>query len=208
MHSRMYLSAVAGFLLLFSNSSSAWQEQTTVDNNHSVKVWTQKVEHTNFKAFRGEVQIAAPMQTVFDFISATERSPEWYFNTKSAKLLKRLNEKEFLVYSVTSAPWPVNDRDSVTHIKVDDQTPGQIRIELNAAPNEIPEKNGMVRIPKLEGYWLLQAIDNNHTKVTFEVAAEPGGLIPSCLANSMAYEMPYESLLNLKRLLEKQLVQK
>ncbi|BBP45839.1 cyclase [Thiosulfatimonas sediminis] len=203
MQRKTYLSALGGCMLLFSAQSIAWQEQTTVENNQHVQVWTQSVADTNFKAFRGQVTIAAPMQSVFDFIGATEKSPEWYFKTKSAKLLKQLNAKEFLIYSITTAPWPVSDRDSITRVKVEDELPGEITIRLRAEPEELPPQEGMVRITKLDGYWHLKKLDEEHTEVTLEVAAEPGGLLPSCLANSMAYEMPYESLKNLKRILEK-----
>ncbi|MBN2647323.1 MAG: hypothetical protein JXR44_06015 [Thiotrichales bacterium] len=181
----------------------AWQEQTTVDHQE-VRVWTKKLEHTNFRAFRGEVLIAVPIQQVFDFIADTPKAKDWYFNTLEAKQLKRLDEKRFLIYSVTDAPWPVSDRDSVTQVSIDDRNPEKIIIQLQAQPNALPENPNRVRIQTLNGFWQLEKVSQAQTKVTFEVAAEPGGMLPSCLANSMAVDMPYQSLKNLKAQLEQQ----
>lgn len=198
---RQFMTAAAISLFFYTGMAQAWQEQTTVDNN-DVRVWTKKVENSEFKAFRGEVTIAAPIQQVFDFISDTPKAKEWYFNTLEAKRIKQTGDKQFLIYSVTNAPWPVSDRDSVTQVTVDDAKQDEITITLQAKPDALPLKENKVRITELNGFWKLQKINDNTTRVIFEMAAQPGGLLPSCLANSMAVDMPYKSLTNLKAKLE------
>jgi len=75
-------------------------------------------------------------------------------------------------------------------------------IELTARPNMYPKQDNKIRIPKLEGYWKLVPLDKMKTEVTFQVAAEPGGEIPSWLANAMVIDMPFHTLNNLKERVE------
>ncbi|MFO6080183.1 START domain-containing protein, partial [Pseudomonas aeruginosa] len=47
-----------------------------------------------------------------------------------------------------------------------------------------PEEKGQIRVPKLVGEWKLQPKGQGVTEVTYQVETEPGGSIPSWLANS------------------------
>lgn len=185
----------------FSSSSYAWTLEPT-DESSIVKVWTQAVEGSTFRAFKGQVIIKTPMKEVFSVIKDTDNIPSWYHNTKKAKKLKQISDTQALSYAVTSAPWPVSDRDSVTLSTQKTLENGDYLIELVSKPDTYPKQPGLVRIPKLKGYWKLQATSKDLTTVTFEIAAEPGGEIPSWLANSMVVDMPFYTLSNLKMKLE------
>ncbi|HHT00035.1 MAG TPA: hypothetical protein ENK73_04170 [Thiomicrospira sp.] len=186
---------------LYLPNAFAWQEAET-DEDSPVKVWTQTVENSNFKAFRGQVKINAALTKILDVIRDTANIPKWYHNTIEAKKLNVINEKQSLSYTVTSAPWPVTNRDSVTLVTLKPQENGKYIIELSARPNKYPLQENRIRIPKLEGFWKLVPIKENETEVTLQIAAEPGGEIPSWLANSMVIDMPFYSLSNLKERVE------
>ncbi|WP_319379735.1 START domain-containing protein [Thiomicrorhabdus sp.] len=179
-----------------------WQAQA-VEDGSSVQVWTRAVPGSNFKAFRGEVDISSPLKSVLQTIHQTEKLPEWYHNTIEARKLKTLAPGESINYSVTRAPWPVSNRDSVVHSTTQYQADGSVQIALQAEPNTYPPQDGRIRISKLDGFWKLQPIDASHTKVTLQISAEPGGEIPSWLANAMVVDMPFYTLSNLKHRLEK-----
>lgn len=190
--------------LSWGTSSHAWTLQDT-DSESPVKVWTQAVPDSNFKAFRGQVEISAPLQKVLGVIRDTDNLPKWYHNTTHAKKLKTIDEFSSISYAVTDAPWPVTDRDSVTLSVKKPQPNGEYIIELSARPNAYPEQPDRIRIPKLSGYWKLSPLTAQQTQVTFEIAAEPGGEIPSWLANSMVIDMPFHTLTNLKDRVENEL---
>ena len=69
---------------------------------------------------------------------------------------------------------------------------------MTALPEYSAEVKGVVRIPYLDGFWLLEKIDDNKTKVTYQVHADPGGTIPAWLANATAVNNPYETLRNMR----------
>ncbi len=187
--------------LLWSPCGHAWQLEPT-DDASSVKVWTQPIPGSNFKAFRGEIEIQAPVKTVLKTVTDTESYPEWYHNAKETKILKKLNDRQGLSYSVTDAPWPVSDRDSVTLSTKKSLENGGYLIELQAKPDAYPKQPRLIRIPKLNGFWKLIKLNENSTRVILQISAEPGGKLPSWLVNSTVIDMPYYTLSNLKNRLE------
>ncbi|WP_319557604.1 START domain-containing protein [Thiomicrorhabdus sp.] len=199
----MLISASLSCIVCPSYAATAdWQVQE-VEEGSPVQVWTKEVQGSNFKAFRGEVEIQAPIKSVLQTIHQTDKLPEWYHNTTEARKLKTISDGESINYSVTHAPWPVSNRDSVVHSTTKHQADGSVLITLQAEPNAYPPQEGRIRISKLDGSWKLQPIDDNHTTVTLQIAAEPGGEIPSWLANAMVVDMPFNTLNNLKQRLEK-----
>jgi len=190
-------SLAASLLITLSAPSFAWQLEPT-DESSNVKVWTEVMPSSSFKAFKGEIVINADIQTVFKVITDTANYPKWYHNSKEARTLKKLNDKQSLSYSITSAPWPVSNRDSVTLSTKNRLENGDYLIELKAQPDAYPRQKGLIRIEKMEGYWKLEQQAAEQTKVTLQITAEPGGDLPSWLANSTVVEMPFNSLTNLK----------
>jgi len=188
-------------LISFTNVVQAWELQETEENS-PVKVWTKAVSGSNFKAFRGQIIINASLQQTLAVIKDTENIPKWYHNTAVAKQITVVNTNQSLNYTVTTAPWPVTNRDSVTLVTDKPQANGEYLIELSARPEEYPKQENRIRIPKLEGFWKLVPLADNKTEVTLQIAAEPGGEIPSWLANSMVIDMPFYSLTNLKARIE------
>ncbi len=184
-----------------SFSAQAWQLEIS-EQQPPLKIWTQSVADSDFRAFKGEIMINATVAQVADVITHTEGYPEWYFNSKVAKKLKVINQSQGLTYSISSLPWPVSDRDAVTLSTKSVLANGDIHIQVEARPDLYPIQKDLIRVPKLEGSWKIERTDAQQTKVTLQIAAEPGGSIPSWLANSLVVDMPFYSLSNLKQRVE------
>ncbi|QCU90205.1 START domain-containing protein [Thiomicrorhabdus sediminis] len=187
------------YAIFCCTQARAWQLEIAEPN---LKVWTQAVSHSEFKSFKGTVLIKAPITEVMAFIKDTPNMVNWYHNTIEARRLQKIGEKTWLSYSVTQAPWPVTDRDSVTIVEQQDLAQGY-RLTMQAAPERYPLQANRIRIPKLDGFWLIEKLDANLTQVTLQISAEPGGEIPSWLANALVIDMPYYSLSALKTQIEK-----
>ncbi|MEA3404278.1 MAG: START domain-containing protein [Pseudomonadota bacterium] len=197
-------SLLIGSLSFLSFTCAAWEEQP-IEDGSPVTVWTQAVSDSDFKAFKGEVIINAPLDRVLKVIRDTKNVPKWYYNSMHAEQLQRISKDQSLNYSVTSAPWPVSDRDSVILATVTRHTNGNVTIKMKARPDDYPLQENLIRIPKLDGSWSLEKLDAQTTKVSLQVTTEPGGSIPSWLANAMVIDMPFYSLSNLKERVENKL---
>lgn len=192
------------FLGLITLSSvghaSIWQSQA-VDSDE-VKVWTKAIDNSDFKAFKGQVTINATVETVLAVVTDHNNYPHWYHKNKLTKKLKQISETQALSYAITQTPWPVNNRDSVTISTQTHLADGSVKIDIEAVDDAYPEQAGLIRITQLNGFWKLEKITAQQTRVTLQISAEPGGEIPSWLANSMVIDMPFYTLSNLKQRIE------
>jgi hypothetical protein len=191
-----------GVLLIFMAPFS-WADDPAADwqlakESEGIKVWVKPNPGSDFKMFRGQVLIHAPLSAVTSVLEDVPNFPKWYHKMTEAKVVRRLSDTESLRYSVTDMPWPVTDRDSVVLTRKEALAPNHLRFSFKAAPGAYPLQPDRIRVPKLEGYWDVKAI-NGGTLVTFEAAAEPGGMIPSWLANQLVVDMPYQTLTKLRR---------
>ena len=119
-------------------------------------------------------------------------------------LLKEINENQLIAYTLNNAPWPISDRDAVVLNTISHNKPqGSVTIYIEGKPSYIPEKPGIVRVKKIEGFWKFRQSENEITQVIYEVHSEPGGNIPSWLINQIVVTQPFNTLRNMKKMLNR-----
>jgi len=171
-------------------------------DKNGVKVYTRYVDGWGLKEFKGEVKIKTTLQAVEATLRDAENRGLWMHNTYDTKDLKKVSNNDIYTYSVVDAPWPVSDRDNITHWDFDRISDKAFKINMSAAPDYIPEVKGVVRITRLEGHWYAEDLGNGYIKVVQQARSEAGGSVPAWLANSSVVDSPYNTLLNLKNRLE------
>jgi hypothetical protein len=116
-----------------------------------------------------------------------------------------MNLKERVTYTVIHAPWPVSDRDTVTYSKiVQDPKSKIVTIYLKGVPGQYPVQSGKVRVPSLKGFWQFIPNKNGYTTVVYQLHSEPGGSLPDALANSTVVDIPYNTLLNMHKVVKQE----
>ena len=107
-------------------------------------------------------------------------------------------EGEDYYYSITTAPWPVSDRDLVVHSKVTQDTLTWVVTSTSEHVNGIVEKkDGMERVPLLQSAWTLIPLENGLVDITYRLKVDPGGYVPAWLANMTLTIGPYRTMLKL-----------
>jgi hypothetical protein len=79
----------------------------------------------------------------------------------------------------------------------------QVKVNVIGIPDYIPAREGIVRMAKTNGYWLLTSVDSNKTSVTYQMHVEPGGLIPAWLANPFIVNVPFSTFKELRKIIQK-----
>lgn len=195
---KLRLSLMAS-LLAFSFCALA-QEWTLSLNKDNIRVYTREVANSSLDEFKAECTINVSLSEVQEALLDADHHKDWSAATTVSKVISRNGNVQYN-YTVSDAPFPVSDRDSYMKFTVT-ESEGQTRIDMVAVPTYGPEKDDMVRIQKSQGFYLLEELGPNRTKVTYQLHAEPGGSIPGWLANSASTEVPYKSLKGLKEYLE------
>lgn len=166
-----------------------------------IRVFTRKVEDSPMRAFRGEMDLAANLDKIESLFKNVARFTEWAPGAKKVESLKEeKNSRTF--YLQTEAPWPVTDRDGIYQFTFQREA-GKLTIKATCHPEYLPARKKHVRVPKSEGYWQFEEKADGIIHVIYENHSEPGGSIPGWLANSTVVNLPFESLQNLRQMIQK-----
>jgi len=190
-------------LLFFLKISMSGQENwNLVKEDAGIKVYTKTESASRYKAFKAEMQVDCKVENILYVLKNTNTINSWVVNCKGVKLLETMGNDQFY-YIETSLPLPFQNRDMVYHFQYTDSDSGQVKVLVTGIPDYIQPKQGIVRMAKANGYWLLTAIDTNKTAVTYQMHVEPGGLIPAWLANPFIKNVPFSTFKELRELVQK-----
>lgn len=168
-------------------------------NEDGIRVYTRPVKGSSFDAFKAEMVLETSVDELVSIIRNIDKHAHIFPDTKEITILDRPTDSTHIHYSVTNAPWPVDDRDAILilEFKRNPKT-GVVVITSSALPNYLPEKEDMVRIVKSTNAWTFIPEGAGKVRIIYEVQAEPGGSIPDWLANSAAVDIPFETFVNLR----------
>jgi hypothetical protein len=178
-------------------SQASWE----VDKNKDgIVVYTRAEKNSSFKSFKAVATIDASTDEIINILKNVDSYTKWYGYTKTSKLIKQENGVQYN-YVETIFPWPFANRDMVYRMSINSLPSGVVEISLNGLPDYIPEKKGITRMKKAEGYLLLKPL-NGKTEITYEFHSEPGDNIPTWLANNSIAELPFKTLLGLRAVIK------
>jgi hypothetical protein len=195
------MAVLCGFTVLFAATAQAEDWQVAKDED-GIKVSLSEIAGSKYKAYRGVTVIKAPIAKIQALQEDAVGACSWIHECKSQKLLKAQGDKSW-TYTQFKAPFPVTDRDSILEITTSKAADGTVTRTLLEVPTYQPEVKGYVRVAQVEGFWKLVPKGDNQTEVTYQVHTEPGGSVPSWLANKFVVDAPFNTLKALKARAEK-----
>ena len=156
-------------------------------------------EHLKFKSIKATFTVNARLSQFVAFILDVDNYSNWQYNTIHSRLLKRINEKEVLFYTEIAAPWPVNNRDMVIDLLVSqDIKTREVTITARSVPQEVPQKDRIVRVPTSHAAWTVVPLSSSLLKVEYFIGIDPGGSVPAWMINMVSAEAPLMSFKTLK----------
>lgn len=194
------MAVICGLTALLASVAQAEDWQVAKDQD-GIKVFLSEVAGSKYKAYRGVTTIKASMAKVRGLQEDVAGACAWIHECKSQKVLKHEGDQSW-TYTQFNTPWPVTARDSVLHITTSEAADGSVTRKLEGVPSYIPEEKGFVRVAQVEGFWKLVP-KGDLIEVTYQVHTEPGGSVPSWLANKFVVDAPFNTLQALKQRAEK-----
>jgi hypothetical protein len=169
-----------------------------------IEIYTRAVEGSSFNEFKGITVIRdISLNTVLEVILDVKNYGNLFPDCLNPKILKQEGKWYDIHYIQTEGPFPVKDRDSVFEQKTVIGKEGKhAMVYLNPLPDYIPENQDMVRVRKGSGFWELEEDSIGNVKVIYQFHGEPGGEIPSWLANTFVVTHPFKVLENLKSIVK------
>jgi len=175
-----------------------WQKSREGDG---ITVYTRSQEGTPFKEIKATVFIESSLNSIVGALTDYDNYKNWVYSTSKSKLVKKINEKEFLAYHYIDAPWPVNDRDVVMHIALSqDPKTHKTIVHSTSQHNYLKTVENVVRVKNNVAIWELQPVAKNKIECTYYLKSDPGGSVPAWILNMFITEGPYESIKKLKNI--------
>ncbi len=188
---------LAVFPVAGARAEEGWVQDA---DEKGVVVTTRTDPGRSLPMFRGVTTLDAGVFEILAVLDDITRFTEWMADCTAARVVKKISELERIEYNRIAAPWPVSDRDTTIRSWLT-ATPSKgdvwARFQAISVPEQ-PAVSGVVRMPRLEGFYHLEGIDLGHTKVTYQVDADPGGLLPKWLVKLTTRKLPIETLVGLR----------
>ena len=200
MQQRFFWLAIIEFLLtVIASAQGNWN---LVKEEAGIKVYTKTESGSKYRAFKAEMQVSCKIENIVEVLKNTDNNNKWVVNCKTIKLLKTVDNDQYY-YIETSLPWPFENRDMVYHFQYIDINSEQVKVFVTGIPEFIEPREGIVRMVKTNGYWLLTTTDTNKTAISYQMHVEPGGLIPAWLANPFIQNAPFSTFRELRKIVLK-----
>ncbi|WP_373083071.1 START domain-containing protein [Zhongshania sp.] len=191
-----------GLVLLSLNGQAIeWELAKDAEN---IKVFTAKVNGSEYKAFRGETIINAELNQLMAVLDDTANFSRWMYNCKSPKLLYKASLLDRYQYLKNDFPWPAKDREMILRNEISQDPATRITtIKLSSiavemlplkAQQAVPKAGDAVRMDEVQGFFELTPLSANQTKVVFQLHLNPGGGLPSSIVNALIVDNPFETL--------------
>ncbi len=168
-------------------------EWKSTKQSNGVEVYTKEVPGTALKAFKGVTRVKASMSSLIAMIEDIPEYKNWMYNIKTSNVVGETTNQNGVVYVVQKAPI-ITDRDICFEYKVS-RSGDSVQVEFQEKPQGVPATD-YVRVQYFRGMFKLTP-KGSDVEVVYEVAADPGGSVPSSVANTMAVDIPFTTLSNI-----------
>ncbi len=161
------------------------------DKDH-ITVYTRKKADSDYKELKCVSTVKTSLSAIVKMLTDVDDYTDWIFHCESSKVVKKVNDAELYYYQLTSAPFPVSDRDMVAHLIItQDSKSKKVTVTADAAEGLVPEKDDIVRIKKFHSSYTLIPKEKGMVEIDYEMGADPGGNIPAWLVNMAIVKGPF-----------------
>ena len=169
--------------------------------------WSRSNSMSSVDEVRAEGIINAPVAVVEAVLRDTPSMKKYMFMCSDAYSLEldglKNTKDSYHVYFSQGLPWPLNDRYGLGRINwmLDKSVPGALIVRCLSVSNPFnPPKKNILRMPIGDVTWLLVPAENNTTKLTYQVLADPAGNLPSAVVNMLMKNVGVTTLKNIRKL--------
>jgi hypothetical protein len=164
-------------------------------------IFKKEIPDSDYVKFKGYGIIKAPMMHIMSVLNDVNQHKKWLTNCLESREIRRINDKESLIYYATQSPWPIKDRDFVLKAKAQvDEEKHWVHIRLKETIHAtVPIRDDRVRMPFIRITWSFRPThEGKHTLIIFKSHANPGGWVPSWAINFYGRYIALNSLIKLE----------
>ena len=170
---------------LFIASSSLAKGWEEISHEDGVRVWSKEAKNSEIMMFRGQKTMNLPLSKVaFVLLNDNiEQKKRWIDRIEEFVIVERSETfGSAVTYSTYALPFPLSDRDFVIKsTRILDEKNQKVTLSIKSVkhPKYKADDSIGVRGQILNSSFILEGIEGTKkTRVTVEIQADPGGLLP------------------------------
>lgn len=190
-------------LLAFRGNDGPSFEWRLKRNTQGIKVFVRDVTGSNLKELKIETSFDASLDEVYAAVQDANNYKNWVYRLTSSRALKDVSVWESYDYYLIDFPWPMDDRDMITHsVATQDAKSKVLTIQTSSSPNYLGTNPDIVRIRKHSNKWVLKPVAPNKVELVYTLQSDPGGAIPDWVINMAIDNGPFQSMSSFRKLVQ------
>jgi hypothetical protein len=166
-----------------------------------IVVSRRQLENSRLPELRSQGEVAGTPYEILAVLLDVPAYHLWVPDCAEAKLVRSLGAWRSIIYTRTDLPWPVRDREAVVDQAVTfTRAPDLVMVTFLAieAP-DVPHAIDTVRTNAAAGSYIIEAIGENRSRVTYQLDADPAGSLPDWLIKLQSRRNPLGTLAGLRK---------
>jgi len=175
------------------NAEQTWELRKDKDN---IQVHTRKVEGSPYDAVMASTVVAnIRLSSLVALLQDLDACPDWADRCVEAYVFKQITPTEAYVYSHNDLPFPVKDRDALTHVtwRQDPET-FEVTMLSSATTGKLPKVKGRLRLTEAKTSWRFTPLPDQKVKVINEAHINPGSSLPGWVSNMLLVDTPHKTV--------------
>ena len=165
-----------------------------------ISVWTRSVEGSKHRAMRARMVVDTSIMELVALIRDTRACSEWAEFCAASHVHESMSEAEAYIYTRNDLPWPVADRDALSHVRwTADASSGAVRMDAVATTGRLAPQPGAVRLNEAVTSWSFTPTEAG-VLVESEAHVDPAGPIPAWITNRLLVDAPLKTMGKLRDL--------
>ncbi len=183
-----------------SAQTGEWKLKKQADG---LKVYLRDAENSNIKEVKIETTFDASLSSVIAVLKDVPAYSKWIYKCSTAERLEPGTSTSGVYYCGIDFPWPLSDRDFIARSKIrQDSKTKHVFIDVRCVPTYLPEKDGFVRIEKLDIQYEFIPLSDNKVKMNYRLHSDPGGALPAWLINLAVDNGPVNTIKGMREMLK------
>ena len=168
-----------------------------------INIYSRPSDYSKVNDIRVDMDLTGTVEQLAAVLRDVNGYSGWVYSTRTATMIKKVGENEFIYYAEVGTPWPAANRDYYADLKI-------ILNPANHSMNVVsvgmkdyqPEKKDFVRVPMSRGSWTVTTQSARKIHLQYILQIDPGGSIPAWILNSFVAKAPLETFSSLKKKME------
>lgn len=187
-------------LTVLLHCNACWADDWKLEKQKaSVSIFSKKTD-SGYKDILVKTIVETNPLALVALLNDVAFSAQWIHNCIEVKILEDISPTKRLVNSFFKAPWPVKNRDMVT-LSTTTVSEHKVHIEISDRGENTPHHPKYVRMQNMHGIWEAKAIENGKTEVSYTGGGNPGGSLPTFIANKELITSMFKTFQNLKKVI-------